>query len=106
MIRPLLGRALAETSPKPKSPPDKLEISPNPPGNSDIIKLTLPAWASSPQYWKYMTTRVYDLSGRLLFSAPYEEQLSVSYLDPGFYIIDILDTAFTKHYTAKLLITK
>ena len=106
MIRPVLGRSLAESGTKPKSPPGKLEITPNPPGNTDIIKLTLPAWASSPQYWKYMTTRIYDLSGRLLFSAPYEEQLSISNLDPGFYIVDILDAAFTKHYTAKLLITK
>jgi hypothetical protein len=53
-----------------------------------------------------MTTRVYDLSGRLLFKAPFNEQLSVSGLEPGFYIIDIFDAAFTKHYTAKLLITK
>lgn len=106
MIRPVLGRSLAESGTKPKSPPGKLEITPNPPGNTDIIKLTLPAWASSPQYWKYMTTRIYDLSGRLLFSAPYEEQLSISNLDPGFYIVDILDAAFTKHYAAKLLITK
>jgi hypothetical protein len=106
MIRPLLGRTLVEPEPTVKSQPEKLEIFPNPPINLDVINLTLPSSASSPQYWQYMTTRVYDLSGRLLFKAPFNEQLSVSGFEPGFYIIDIFDAAFTKHYTAKLLITK
>jgi hypothetical protein len=106
MIRPVFGKALSQTNAGFKSLPDKLEIFPNPPAGNDLINLTLPSGASSPQYWKYMTTRVYDLSGRLMISAPFDKQLSISHLEPGFYIIDILDEAFTKHYTAKLLITK
>jgi hypothetical protein len=46
------------------------------------------------------------VSGRLLVDVPFEEQLGISGLDAGFYIIDIFDAAYTKHYTAKLLISK
>jgi hypothetical protein len=106
MIRPVLGRTLIGPQPKPKSEPVNLEIFPNPPVNSVQINLILPSTASSPDYRKYLTTRIYDLSGRLLFSAPFEDQLNIAGLEAGFYIVDILDEAFTKHYTAKLLITK
>ncbi len=106
MIRPILGRALVTENPGTKSKPSKLEVYPNPPGNLGEVNLILPANASDQRYWEYMTTRVFDLSGRLVISVPFEEQLDVSHLEPGFYIIDILDKAFTKHYTTKLLITK
>ncbi len=106
MIRPFLGRALDQGGSKAKSQSGDLKIYPNPPGNSDQITFTLPSWSSSPDYQKYYTTRIYDITGRLLYSAPYEDQLNISIFENGFYIIDIWDSAFSRHYTTKLLIKK
>lgn len=106
MIRPVLGKALTEPTPVVKTQPVNLKIYPNPPGPEGTITLMLPSSVSDPKYWKYLTTRIYDLSGRLIFSAPYAEQLNILSLDPGFYIIDILDEAYTTHHTTKLLIAK
>jgi hypothetical protein len=106
MIRPILGRALTEPEAKPKSLPDDLEIHPNPPGNYSFVTLTLPVGFSNPDYKKYLTVRVFDICGKLIYSAPFEDNLNVAGFKNGFYIIDIFDAAYTKHYTAKLLIRK
>lgn len=106
MIRPVFGKALAEPTPIVKSQPKNLKIYPNPPGPEGTITLMLPSTVSDPKYWKYLTTRIYDLSGRLIFSAPFAEQLNIQGIDPGFYVIDILDKAYSTHHTTKLLIAK
>jgi hypothetical protein len=105
MIRPVMGRALAPPQPVTKAQPAELEIYPNPPITTSFISFNLPA-SVSLDYKEYLTTRIYDLSGRLIFNSPFKESTDISMLEPGFYIVDILDKAFTRHYTAKLLITK
>lgn len=106
MLRPVVGRALTEPGPPVKSKPASIEIYPNPPGNIDFVTIDLPKEASDPKYWQYYTTRVFDVSGRLIYSAPFEETLNITGLDTGFYILDVLDEAFSRNYTTKLLIVK
>ncbi len=106
MIRPVLGPPIAGSSTGTKSTQAELKIFPNPPVNSGSIQISLPSEASDPKYRKYLTLQIFDLSGRLLYKAPFNEELKTSWFEPGFYIVDVFNEAFTKHYTAKLLITK
>ncbi len=106
MIRPVLGPPITNSTTQTKSVRSELKIFPNPPVNTDIIQLLLPTEASDPKYRKYLSLQLYDLSGRLIYKAPYNEELNTAWLEPGFYIVDIFNEAFTRHYTAKLLITK
>ncbi|MCD4681879.1 MAG: T9SS type A sorting domain-containing protein [Bacteroidales bacterium] len=106
MIRPVVGKALIEPEPPVKSQPAQLEIYPNPPGSYDYITIDLPSDVSDPKYWKYLTIRIFDISGRLIYSSPFEEKFNISRFDNGFYLVDILDEAFSRNYTTKLLIVK
>lgn len=106
MIRAVVGPALVEPSIPVKSLPAKLEIYPNPPGNSESITIQLPSSCSDPKYRKYLTVRVFDICGKLIYSAEFDEHLDVSSYRNGFYIIDVFDAAYTRHYTTKLLIAK
>jgi hypothetical protein len=95
-----------EADPPAKSKPLTIEVFPNPPMGSDYVTIDLPEQASDPKYWQYYTTRVFDLSGRLMYAAPFEKTLNITGFDPGFYILDVLDEAFSRNYTTKLLILK
>jgi len=37
---------------------------------------------------------------------PYEENINIAQLKNGFYLVDVLDEAFSRNYTTKLLIVK
>lgn len=106
MIRPLLGKELADTTQSFKSKPEKLTIYPNPSGSNEFVTLEIPGDFPDPAYRKFLTLRIFDYSGRKIFSSPFVEYLSISWLRPGFYIVDVFDAGFTKHYTAKMIIEK
>ncbi len=106
MIRPLFGKALADTGETTKSYPSELKIYPNPAGDIQFVNLILPGDFSDPDYKKYLTLRIFDLYGRKIYSAQFNEFLDISGLDTGFYIIDIFDAAYTRHYTTKMLVEK
>lgn len=106
MIRPLFGKALADSGKITKSYPAELKIYPNPAGNVQFVNLVLPGDFSDPDYKKYLTLRIFDLYGRKVYSSQFNEYLDISWLDTGFYIIDIFDAAYTRHYTTKMLVEK
>jgi len=106
MIRPVIGKALTETEPPVKSAPTELKVFPNPPGNSDYITVDLPSEAANPKYWRFYTIRIFDVYGKLIVSMPYEENINIAQLKNGFYLVDVLDEAFSRNYTTKLLIVK
>lgn len=104
MIRPLFGKEISDTANITKSYPTELKVYPNPSGNHDFVTLELPEESSNPKYRQYLTLRIFDYSGRKIYSSHFKETLNISWLRPGFYIIDIFDEGFTRHYTTKLLI--
>ncbi len=107
MIRPVVGKALTGNIPAYKSQPADLEIYPNPPESNGLISLILPSGYSDPEKQKYLTVRIFDICGKLIFSAPYSEKpLNVSILKNGLYIVNLFDAAYTRNYSAKLLIYK
>jgi len=106
MIRPVVGNAILESGPIEKKAPASITIFPNPIKNEKYVTIELPSHASNPKYRKYLDLRLFDLSGKLIFSAPYQEQLDISFLKNGFYILNIFNSAFTEHYTTKLIIAK
>lgn len=106
MIRPLFGKALADTGVTTKSYPSELKVYPNPAGDIQFVNLVLPGDYTDPNYKKYLTLRIFDLYGRKIYSAQFNEYLDISRLDSGFYIIDIFDAAYTRHYTTKMLVEK
>ena len=107
MIRPAVGKEIIGNIPTYKSQPANLEIYPNPPESNGLISMILPSDYSDPEKQKYLTVRIFDICGKLIFSAPYSEKpLNVSILKNGLYIVNLFDAAYTKNYSAKLLIYK
>jgi hypothetical protein len=89
-----------------KKAPANLTVYPNPTRYEKYVTVILPGHADDPKYRKFLTTRIFDLSGKLIYSAPYEEQLDISWFGNGFYILNVFNSAFTEHYTTKLVIAK
>lgn len=106
MIRPVVGRSIIESEPPVKKAPANLTVYPNPSRYIDYVTVDLPSNSGYPKYKKYMTLRVFDLAGKLIYSAPYEEQLDISWFKNGFYILNVFNSAYTEHYTTKLIIAK
>jgi hypothetical protein len=106
MIRPLFGKSLSDSVQTQKSLPAELSVYPNPAANVDFVTLVLPRGLTNPNNKKYLTLRVFDLYGKSILSVPFSEYLKISWLRPGFYIIDIFDEAYTRHYTTKMLINR
>lgn len=106
MIRLVMGNSIVESVPPVKSGPENLNVYPNPTSQENYVTIDLPQHASDPKYQKFMTTRIFDLSGKLIYSAPYENQLDISWFRNGFYILNVFNSAFTEHYTTKLVIAK
>lgn len=106
MIRPVMGKSIIESVPPTKKAPANITVYPNPSRYEKYVTIELPAHAANPIYRKYLTTRIFDLSGKLIYSEPYEEQLDISWFKNGFYILSVLNTAFTENYNTKLLIAK
>ncbi|NOX46162.1 MAG: T9SS type A sorting domain-containing protein [Chlorobi bacterium] len=106
MMRMLVGKNLLPPEPPGgKAAPAKLMVYPNPPQADGLIKVELPN-GIDPKYYDYLTVRIYDIYGRLVFSAPYFESksINVSALTDGVYIVNVLDEAYSKTYSTKLLI--
>jgi hypothetical protein len=106
MIRPLFGRTLSDSTFATKSFPDHLQVNPNPAVNRDYITLVLPGVFVNPDYQQYLTLRIFDYSGRKIYSSPFTKNLNISWLKSGFYMIDIFDEGFTRHYTSKLIVER
>lgn len=106
MIRPIIGKSLVTKKPTEKAAPAILEIYPNPPYGDKMLYIDLPSSANDPSLRQYLELRIFDICGKLLYSAPYSETINVSALKQGIYIIDVFDAAYTRHYTSKLMITK
>ncbi|RLD61191.1 MAG: hypothetical protein DRJ05_03160 [Bacteroidetes bacterium] len=83
----------------------KLQVNPNPPLSNGNIEIVLPS-GLDPDYHKYLYVRIFDIYGRRVFSAPYLEAktVNVSWLTNGIYIVNILDEAYSRTYSTKLLI--
>ncbi len=108
MMRLLVGKNLLPPEPpEEKAAPASLTIFPNPPKTDGLIYIELPG-GLNPDFNEYLTVRIYDIYGRLVFSAPYLESKSVnvSALTNGIYIVNILDEAYSRTYSTKLLIHK
>ena len=108
MMRLLVGENLLPPElPEEKAAPANLAIFPNPPKTDGLINIELPG-GLNPDFNEYLTVRIYDIYGRLVFSAPYIEAktVNVSALTNGIYIVNILDEAYSKTYSTKLLIHK
>jgi len=107
MIRPVVGKALPGNIPTYKSQPANLVIYPNPPESNGLVSLILPSGYSDPEKQKYLKVRIFDICGKLIFTVPYSEKpLNVSILKQGLYIVNLFDAAYTRNYSAKLLIFK
>lgn len=106
MIRPVVGNAILESEPEEKKAPANITIFPNPINDEKYVNIELPANASNPKYREYLDLRLFDLSGKLIYAGPYEEQLDISFLKNGFYILNVFNSAHTENYTTKLVITK
>ena len=106
MIRLVMGKSIVESEPPTKKSPVNLTVYPNPTRNENYVTIELPSHADDPKYQKFLTTRIFDLSGKLIYSAPYEDQLDISWFRNGFYILNVFNSAFTEHYTTKLVIAK
>ena len=110
MIRPLLGAQLVpmDTVVQYKNSTGELLIYPNPPETKGFINVVVPEIPTSdPKMWKYLEVRIFNIYGQQLYSASYSgSRISVSKLKKGIYIVDVYDSAFTRHYTSKLIITK
>lgn len=108
MMRMLVGRnLLPPEKPGEKAAPASLTIFPNPPKTDGLIYIDLPG-DLNPDFNEYLTVRIYDIYGRQVFSAPYLESkaINVSALPSGIFIVNILDEAYSKTYSTKLLIQK
>ena len=110
MMRPLLGARIVpmDSAVIYKNSTGELLIYPNPPKPAGMISVVVPNVPSSdPKMWKYLEVRIFDIYGRLIYTTPYNgSSISVSMLKKGLYIVDVYDSAFTRHYTSKLIITK
>ncbi|MCD4731338.1 MAG: hypothetical protein K8R74_12100, partial [Bacteroidales bacterium] len=63
MIRPVMGKSIVESEPPVKKAPAILTVYPNPTRNEKYVTIELPAHAGNPDYRKFLTTRIFDLSG-------------------------------------------
>ncbi len=110
MMRPLLGAEIVPMDEQNtyKNSTGKLLVYPNPPEPNGKIKIIIPEVPSSdPDMWKYLEVRIYNIYGQLIFSTPYSDSgIPVSGLKQGIYVVDVYDSAYTRHYTSKLFITK
>lgn len=108
MMRLLVGKNLLPVAPPEKSIPAGFQVNPNPPAADGIIHIQLPYQPSNPAVLNLLTVRIFDIYGRLVFSAPYTDakRINVSSLTDGIYIVNILDEAYNKNYSTKLLIYK
>ncbi len=110
MMRPLLGAQLApmDIDPQYKNSTGELLIYPNPPQSNGTINIVVPDVPSSkPEMWKYLEVSIFNIYGQLIYSVPYSgSTIAVSELKQGIYIVDVYDSAYSRHYTSKLIITK
>lgn len=106
MIRPVVGYSIVESEESTKSAPANITVYPNPSRYEKYVTIELPGHAANPKYREFLTTRIFDLSGKLIYSAPFEDQLDISWFKNGFYLLSVLNTAFTEQYTTKLVIAK
>jgi hypothetical protein len=110
MIRPLLGAQLVPMDENAgyKNSTEKLLIYPNPPEPDGMINIVIPnVQSSKPEMWKYLKVSIYNIYGQLIYSVPYSgSSVTVSELKQGIYIVDVFDSAYTRHYTSKLIITQ
>jgi hypothetical protein len=104
MIRPLFGRELAPYDPPAKTQQADFMVFPNPPNTDGLIKFELPFGNIDAGYRKFLSLRIYDLYGRLIHRCAYTDELNVSFLKQGLYIINLLDGADSRSYSTKLFI--
>ncbi len=110
MMRPLLGAQMVpmDSVPQYKNSTGELLIYPNPPESNGMVNVVVPQVPTSdPKMWKYLEVRIFNIYGQLIYSVPYSgSTISVSELKKGIYIVDVYDSAYTRHYSSKLIITK
>lgn len=106
MIRPIVGKPLSEPESKYKAVPEKLSIYPNPPGSVQEVHIQLPASCAESSDLKYLTLRIFDVFGKMIYEGPYVEKFPVYDLGQGFYIVSLHNSAQSSNHTAKLLIVK
>ena len=106
MIRPLIG------TPKVDIPEDstgksykKLVIRPNPPKEKHEVFIDLPAvYINNPELMQYLTLKISDLYGRILYDGPYINKINTFEYKSGLYIVTLFDNAYNRHFSGKLLI--
>ncbi|MBN3036135.1 MAG: T9SS type A sorting domain-containing protein [Bacteroidales bacterium] len=106
MIRPVLGRRLIPGQPAPVLSLKTLEIYPNPPDASRLIHLLLPDELNRPDIRPDLEIRIFSLTGQEMYSHPFRDELNVSILRPGIYIISVFHPGAGAPYSEKLLISR
>ncbi len=82
MLRALTGKGRILSLPETQTSANSLQIAPNPANNR--INLSI-----SDQDFQPVLTRIYEYTGRQLIEVPYSNNLDVSNLSPGMYIIAV-----------------
>ncbi len=99
MLRPVMGQALF-ASVDDKSNSSQLNLFPNP-ANSGIIYIR----ESNPNL-SGLDAGIFDITGKMVLVAPFDNQIDVSALRPGIYFLRVNDPTYQKQYFARFIITR
>lgn len=100
MMRPVLGKLKVVGVPE-NTASGKLNIYPNP-SPDGIIVIDLPENQSSGGY----TTSITGTDGKTILTLPYSRENNLSMLSPGFYIVQVNNSAGTPIGRSKLIINR
>jgi hypothetical protein len=105
MMRPIIGKPIPLGISSKKAQPGKLAIYPNPcsSGNVRVDFSEQPEDPINTGLWR-LTVR--NLYGQTVWSVPFTQNLDVSGLSGGFYVIEMLNSFTGQRFTGKLLVIR
>ncbi len=115
MIRPVFGTPLPKNAASKSANVDLFRIFPNP-AKDGIIEIKFLKYVGGllePQFadpndeiLSQTTMEIFNLLGQKVYSSPYQQQINLSYLNKGVYIVRIYNSTTGRSMTEKLLISR
>jgi len=104
MIRPIIGNSDYVGISENENPKPKIEIFPNP-NNTGILYINLPQVLSNEASIENIELVFYNMYGQIVYKSQYKNQIDVSTLPQGIYIVRVNSLLLEESLTSKIIIT-
>ncbi len=105
MIRPVMGRQIKEYPVKGNKLPDNLTVWPNPvPENQKSLKFSATPETTDPEKLEQLNIRVYNILGKLMYESSWVDEIPLSNMSSGMYILRVSNKSNGETHTIKFII--